>query len=182
MYKISFGCLSVAVALGGVSRTPAPAFGPGGVIATMRHITAALDAGDAKALRQSFDLTRETHTWVEESGAEGHMGRAGEDGALTAVGADGEPFEVAALTALPARLLQVTGADSARKVSSKMVAVRADCASAECSFAVADVERTYDAGSEAEHVVRVRVTALMRYDNDAHGFRVFHWHESVRPK
>lgn len=179
MHKISLGILTLATAFS-LSRSPAPAFGPGAVIATMRDVNAALDAGDAKALRQTFDLTREPHVWVEEEGADGRMGSADRDAALAAVGADGRPFEASALATFPAQLLQATGAREGRKVTSKLVAVRADCASAECSFAVADLERTFDL-ADAKRVVRVRVTALMRYDNGAHAFRIFHWHESVRP-
>lgn len=181
MHKISLGFLTLAAAtVGSLPRDAAPMFGPGAVVAAMRSASAALDAGDVEALRACFDLGRKPHVWVQEDGGDGHMADAATGYALTAVDASGKAFEATSLAAFAELFAARAGAGAGRALTSKVQAVRADCASPECSFAVADVERTYGATDEPV-VVRVRVTALMRYDDDTHGFRVFHWHESARP-
>jgi len=178
MRKISLTLLPLAAAAVSLHPAPAPAYGPGAVLATLRRATAALDQGHADDLRACFDLGRTPHVWFETDAGEGRMAGPTEACALTGVGADGQPFEADSLAKFTASALKDIGGRE-RAVTSKLLSVRADCASAECSFAVADVERTY-AGKEPTSL-RVRITALMRYDHEARGFSIFHWHESLRP-
>lgn len=179
MLKISLTLLSVAAAAVGLRPEPAAAFGPGAVIVTLRNASTALDDGNLEALAACFDVGRTPHVWVEDSDGKGHMASGRDSYALAAVGVDGKPFAAASIAAFTEAAVQKIGAVEGRAVKTTLVSVRADCASAECSYGVADLDRIYEAEGKSI-TVRVRVTALMRYDNDAHGFRVFHWHESVR--
>jgi hypothetical protein len=178
MLKISLSVLTIAAATFGLRPEP-PVVGPGSVLATMRKASAALDSGDADVLAACFDVGRTPHVWVEDGDGKGRMASGPDSYALAAVGADGKAFEATSLEAFAQNATLRIGAVEGRAVETKLVSVMADCASAECSFAVADVERTYEGKGKAT-IRRVKITALMRYDNEANGFRVFHWHESLR--
>jgi hypothetical protein len=180
MHKLAVSLVTVVAAATAFPPMTSPVPGPGGVIAALRDVSTALDRGDAAAVVRVFDARRKPDLWIEESAGKGRMGSADDAFAFTAVAADGKPFEARSIEAFTTAMLGGIASGEGREVATKLVSIRADCASPECSFGLADLERTYQGRGGKATTQRLRITALLRYDDDTRGFRIFHWHESLR--
>jgi hypothetical protein len=56
--------------------------------------------------------------------------------------------------------------------------IRANCRSGDCSLVTLEFDSTTAGTAGSARSVRMRATALLRYDEEHAGFRVFHWHAS----
>jgi hypothetical protein len=165
-------CTALCAALPFALPSPAPAAGPGGVLDAVKDLVRAIDQGDETYLRRAFaDATGVDYGFEGESK---ELRQLEPKGTFTFwdVAAGGGDVAVHEVKDLAGKLAALAGA---RK--SKLVAVRAMCASEQCSWATFELERTWRDGDK-ETVVPFRGTALLRYSggDDTPHFKVFHWH------
>jgi hypothetical protein len=171
--------LASAGALITSSSPPAPPIpGPHGVIAAVKEFVRALDAGDAKALAAVFGGGYRADFWSEDAEGKGRQVTGPNRFAFCDVGADGRAIVCTSVQDFTETLARAAGPSKERKLASRLIEIRADCASKECSYAIADVERVYRDGDEVKTQL-VRATALLNHDESR--FRVYHWHASPLP-
>ena len=169
--------------------------GPGGVIDTVKDFITALDSGHTKTLAAVLD--------VQVRGRDG----------MIVVPDQEKPwgFRQAQTTPSP-RFVDVawdghTIAESDRKqflhhvhsdiartkvagrgMASKIISIRADCPSADVSYAIVEFERSYTVAGKSQGTQRFIATALLRHvekkaSTSAPDFRIFHLHATrVTPR
>lgn len=153
--------------------SPAPhaAAGPGAVIEAVRQLLAAQSAADADAIMRVLDTSGD-HLYGFDLDADGKAKEVTEDATMAFydVTSDGKAIAANNAHAATKLLFACSGKRTLRSI-------RANCHSAECSMATCEFDCVTGAGDKAT-TTRMRATALLRYDDKRHGFRVFHWHAS----
>ncbi len=145
--------------------------GPGAVVTAVKQLLAAQSAADAAALSKVLDVTGD-HLYGFDLDAAGKPKEVTENATMTFydVTADGKALAASSADGATQLLLAAAGTRTLRSI-------RANCHSAECSMATCEFDHTVGTGDKAT-TTKMRATALLRYDDKLHGFRVFHWHAS----
>lgn len=162
------------------SSPPAPPrAGPGGVITALQSFVRALDTGNRDALTD-FMAAKAPGLEMAFEGDDAEMReKAGPVVSFFDVAANGDSIAARSRDDAVRTLLAEVGGTDARRVQTKIIGIHADCPSADCSYGVVAFERHYDAGgANGKTTVPMRATALVRYDEAAKHFRIFHWHAS----
>ena len=181
--RIPLSALLVLVPMGAFVAPPplpAPPAGPGGVITALKAFAQALDDGNASAVG---NLIAETSPGADVAfdgdGKSGEMHDVqGQPLTFFDVTADGAQVEARSKKDAVGKLLDAVASNAQRRLHTKLLRIRADCPSSNCSYGVVEFERTCEQGGKTV-TVPMRATALVTYDKDAeHHFRLFHWHAS----
>lgn len=165
--------------LGPVAEPMTPAAGPGGVLDAVEAFLEAQDGGDAAALQKRLAQHAPGARFGYEAGGQPRMEEGPGSPLFVDRGMGGEllraasPAEYARLATLKISAIGKGGA----QLDTKIVSLRADCPSGNCSYAVVDFIRTYDRGDGEELAIPMQASALLQHTKD--GFRIFHWHASV---
>jgi hypothetical protein len=143
--------------------------GPGAVLEMHRRLFAALDAGDLERAREHFVEHRQGASWTADGGWTEPRG-------FQALLLDGEGRAVEAAApadAVSALAAWSRGAEGAR---TKVLGAWTDCASAELSYAILELERSEPRADGAE-IRRYRLTSLVSHRNG----RWVIWHVHLSP-
>lgn len=165
------------LALAGLLPTPAasapPPRGPGAVLDCVHRILEAAATGDRATIEKLFVAYDQCYA-VDGRGEGQMLGADQGELAFVDVGADGNTVEARDRRgAVDLLITAIGGAD--RKLRTEVVRSRADCPSAGCSWAVIDVERSFERDGKTVRQP-LRITALARYGGDVEHMRIYSWH------
>lgn len=149
---------------------PAPpvaaAAGPGGVIAAIEEMLAAMDRGDRAAVAAL--LVASPHDYTVAYGKDGKPQQHPKDGAEASV-------DVQMVRDPLLDLLTKTKDAAKGTIRHRIRAIRANCPAEDCSYGLVEFDRIRSEG-DAEQVTPMSATVLTRYDRKLQRMRVFLWH------
>ncbi len=164
---------------------PTPVPGPGAVIQAIEGLVKAVDAGDQQALDKAFlPMHRAEGVQCELDPATGKLEYQEQGGdpdlagiVFRDVGADGAPLQARTVAEASTLLREKVGGKES-ELSTRILAVRADCPGPHCSWASVTFERTFRRPDGQRVMVPMHATALVRYQSEAPTMRLFLWHAS----
>lgn len=174
----SFAAALGALAVLALAAAPGPMRGPGAVLDSARAILRAIEQGDGDALGKVLEPL------PEERGLDYTFGADGEPKLENAtVGIVFRDRDVAgklvAVDTVAAAVKAMAIPREGVRIAHRILRVRADCPSSDCSWASIEFDREIHDGERVE-VVPMTATMLCRYAADAPHMRVFVWHAAPR--
>lgn len=173
---LRFASAVVLAAAGLLSSLSAPPpRGPGAVLAAATDILTAIERGDAAALRRAFaPMAPEQGVHLAgDAGGELQPVEHPCELVFADLGADGVPVTATTVDAAVRRLLDDVRGKGVT-IEHRILSVRADCPSGDCSWGSIDFERVLRRG-ETTTVVPMRVTLVTRYGAEVPHMRPFVW-------
>ena len=192
MLRAIHAVLPILAVVGGsvalVSRTAAPVPGPGGVIDTMQDFITALDTGSARSLGAILDVQK-SPGFVVQPDASSKWGfkevKRAYSPRFVDVTWDDQAFSVQDRKQFIHKVHSgiTRSKQKASGMQTKIISLRAECPSADVSYAVIEFERSYTIEGKSRGSKRMIGTALLRHVRKAKDgdpdFRIFQWHASV---